>query len=1004
MATASLLVAWTGAEAAPATNLDIRGGSLSTALVELARQTDVDLLFDKRLVRGLRARPVHGRLTPEAALSQLLAGSGLGYRATTGGAYVLFVAPTPPVTEQGDGAVAELLVVGRRTQNVDIRRTPNDIQPYAILGRAEIAASGRMTIDEVLRAREPADTTAGGFRELRSSIDLRGFGDNSTLVLVDGRRMPFVPTVFGEVGQADINGIPLGAVERIEVLTTTAGGIYGPGAIGGVVNVVLRREYRGADLNLYAGASDRADAQHARLEGRIGFTPDNGSTDVMVFFAHARGAALRTGERDYMERAGRMRFANDPAAYIFNPPVRKGVSVVSLSGNLTLDPAYGGASLGAPYTFLPWNFKGTAAEAGASLVANAGKLPLQLTDDASGGRQYVTIAPTVTSGLLNVRREIGPKLEAFIDGIYAQSRGCYVGERGPFIVAQGAARPGNPFGQDVRLTFPVSFRKSETTQELELTRWTGGLIASLPAAWKASVDYTIADLAYRLDGTATDTGNALAVAVATGEAGLPGASAVLPFGSWDAVAAALPAYALATFEHINLKQESRASSLRLSGPLFALPGGLATATFLAERREDRTDDSSVARASDVIPAPLRVQKVRSLYAEVRAPLGGVDSDNPLLRGLEAQLALRRDRMTQIGPASVVSRSTAEQFSVSNDATTFTLGGRLFPSPNLLLRGSLATGERPPTLSDLQTLDGEALATDGPADPRRAGRPLGSEGSWLSRSGGSTRVGPAQARSFTLGAVINPTGDGRPRLSLDYSRIVISREAVPFPLTPTELLSAETAFPERVVRAALSASDVKDGLSAGRVVALDTSAINAGRTFVEVVDARLDWRLPPTSFGDFRIYGAVTWQPTFNRRLTRDDATIERVGHRDGPLEWRGNAGVEWVSGPTAVDINAQFYDRYRVSQADLGAAANAQEIRYQGSDHIPAQVYVDLNVRRKFTIAGGSATFSDVEARLSVQNLFDHSPPIVAPATAQGFSEYGDPRRRRIMLTIAAEF
>ena len=358
-------------------------------------------------------------------------------------------------------------------------------------------------------------------------------------------------------------------------------------------------------------------------------------------------------------------------------------------------------------------------------------------------------------------------------------------------------------------------------------------------------------------------------------------------------------------------------------------------------------------------------------------------------------------MTQIGPSSVVTRENSEQFSVGNNANTFTLGARLLPSPSLLLRGSLATGERPPTLSDLQTLDGEALATDGPPDPRRAGRPLGSEGSWLSRTGGSTRVGPAKARSFTIGAVFNPSGDGRPRLSVDYSRTVLSQEAVPFPLNPTELLSSEAAFPDRVVRAPLSPSDVTDKLSAGRVVALDTSAINAGRTIVETVDARLDWRLPPTSFGDVRLYGAATWQPTFKRRVAGDEAAINRTGYMDGPLEWRGNTGVEWAKGPTVVDVNAQFYDSSRVSHADFGASANAQEIRYQGSDHVPAQVYVDVSVRRKFTAVGGS---TDMEARLSIQNLLDHSPPIVAPSSSLGFSEYGDPRRRRITLTIAAEF
>lgn len=111
--------------------------------------------------------------------------------------------------------------------------------------------------------------------------------------------------------------------------------------------------------------------------------------------------------------------------------------------------------------------------------------------------------------------------------------------------------------------------------------------------------------------------------------------------------------------------------------------------------------------------------------------------------------------------------------------------------------------------------------------------------------------------------------------------------------------------------------------------------------------------------------------------------------------------MEWAKGPTIIDLNAQFYDSYRVSHVNFSASANAQEILYEGSDHVHAQVYVDVSVRRKFTAVGGSA---DMEARLSIQNVFDHSPPIVAPSSSLGFSEYGDPRRRRITLTIAAEF
>src|SRR5690606_21287995 len=68
-----------------------------------------------------------------------------------------------------------------------------------------------------------------------SRIRLRGLSAEQTLVLIDGRRTASY-AVAGDTPQPDINGIPLAAIERIEVLPTSAAGIYGGGATGGVIN------------------------------------------------------------------------------------------------------------------------------------------------------------------------------------------------------------------------------------------------------------------------------------------------------------------------------------------------------------------------------------------------------------------------------------------------------------------------------------------------------------------------------------------------------------------------------------------------------------------------------------------------------------------------------------------------------------------------------------------------------------------------------------------------
>ena len=121
--------------------------------------------------------------------------------------------------------------------------------PVTVIERAELEASGSTTVAEYIRSISFA--TAGNFRPQSGSsaqgfseVNLRGLGGRRTLVLVDGRRIAKSPIVGDSV---DMNSIPLAAVERIEILTDGASAIYGSDAIGGVVNVILRKSFQGVD-------------------------------------------------------------------------------------------------------------------------------------------------------------------------------------------------------------------------------------------------------------------------------------------------------------------------------------------------------------------------------------------------------------------------------------------------------------------------------------------------------------------------------------------------------------------------------------------------------------------------------------------------------------------------------------------------------------------------------------------------------------------------------------
>jgi len=161
----------------------------------------------------------------------------------------------------------------------NIKRTDTETaSPVQVMTRQDIEKTGKQSIQEVLRG-VTADgqgsipsSFSNGFASGSAAVSLRGLGVNSTLVLVNGRRM----TTYGLADDGlrnfvDINSIPLEAVDRVEVLKDGASAIYGSDAIGGVVNIILRKNYNGASVGGTAGTSSHNDGQTVRGFATYGF-------------------------------------------------------------------------------------------------------------------------------------------------------------------------------------------------------------------------------------------------------------------------------------------------------------------------------------------------------------------------------------------------------------------------------------------------------------------------------------------------------------------------------------------------------------------------------------------------------------------------------------------------------------------------------------------------------------------------------------------------------------
>jgi iron complex outermembrane receptor protein len=189
--------------------------------------------------------------------------------------------------QSGDQKVERVTVTGSNIKRTDAETA----SPVQILTREDIEKTGKQSIQEVLRT-ITADgqgslptSFSNGFASGSAAVSLRGLGVNSTLVLVNGRRM----TTYGLADDGtrnfvDLNSLPLEAVDRIEVLKDGASAIYGSDAIGGVVNVILRQNYTGASAGASYGQASRGDGATTRAFGTFG--KGNIDTDnYNVFFS-----------------------------------------------------------------------------------------------------------------------------------------------------------------------------------------------------------------------------------------------------------------------------------------------------------------------------------------------------------------------------------------------------------------------------------------------------------------------------------------------------------------------------------------------------------------------------------------------------------------------------------------------------------------------------------------------------------------------------------------------
>jgi iron complex outermembrane recepter protein len=319
--------------------LTIPSQPLRTALQDFARQSGIDVLVSSRITKAYDVPVLNGRYTSAGALQVLLNGTGLTFRqlddktievqpaesgqvvrtsdiqslpATNVGANLLAQnnanaaaqTPTAPASSAESTALPEVVVTGSRIARQDF----TSLSPIVTVDAGAIENHSEASVVSALD-NLPQFSVAGNSNNLSAAsnpfpsataaapgaatVDLRGLGTNRTLVLIDGRRAQPVDALL----EIDLNTIPPDAVQSIETITGGAASTYGADAIAGVVNIKLKQNFQGFEVDAQQGLSQYGDGANTSLGAIMGgnFADNKGNLMLVVDYS-------KVGEADQTKR------------------------------------------------------------------------------------------------------------------------------------------------------------------------------------------------------------------------------------------------------------------------------------------------------------------------------------------------------------------------------------------------------------------------------------------------------------------------------------------------------------------------------------------------------------------------------------------------------------------------------------------------------------------------------------------------------------------------------
>ncbi|MBI2380551.1 MAG: TonB-dependent receptor [Gammaproteobacteria bacterium] len=771
-----------------------------------------------------------------------------------------------------DEDVERLEVIGSHIKRADIEGS----SPVLSINRDEIDRKGYQNLGQIL---EKLPSTGNGTFSTQGNnqdssangaagVSLRGLGADATLVLINGRRMAIssfaqnITTNF-----VDINSIPVAAIERIEVLKDGASATYGSDAVAGVVNVVLRKDFTGTEINVGYGNTTDTDASEQTMSALWGFADDkNNATLILDYF---KNAALLNKDRDFADSADqRDRGGDDYRSSTGFPGAFRLQTGVDAQGN----PVYG------PEQFDP-------------ACPQASRRGTRCAYDYAPSNNLLPAAERLGMTFLGTHR-FDNGVEAFtevaIQHNNSEARGAPAPGTPPDNMVVPASSPANPYGVNVRLN---RYRVVDAgPRRFDIATENSRVLAGLRGTFGDGWDWEGAF--YRMHSKSDQSGDKGWVRVDKLKEALADGR-VNPFGG----AHIAPDVLEDITTSVTRIGESRSTNadFKLSGQLAELPAGPLMMGVGAEYQSEDVSDRPDRQFADF---QILGTEAVSASADRTRKSGFVELIVPMLEGFEVQLAGRYDNYNDFG--STFNPKVALRWTV-NDAVT--------------LRGSWGEGFRAPSLAQI----GLGPSEESPAlpDPYRCAQTNDPgdcdafERSVLFR--GNKDLDPETSESWNAGMVWDFTDSFSATLDVWNIRQDDKIDKVPL------FTAAGTGVYDENCNNQASSICQRDTPATpgqlGELLRINNSFFNTGYQEAGGIDVGANYRMDLGSMGNLRLDMNVSYLDKFERQLYAGAPVDSLEGEFNYP-EYRWQANADWTIGDWDVAGSINYIGEFEDAVVD----------------------------------------------------------------------------------------